>query len=316
MFPRRVVATRRLALGFWILLAMGLALIACAAIFRQSMFAWLAAFPLLLAVTLKALSEGPFEMQLAETTLVINDGQPIAFDRIIRVKALSNNPKLPASQFPILVRHTAGHFVIPAKIDLPSTDVLAFLRTLAPAHVLQLDPRLNEFLAKQEELFGDRVAIYVGENVAVEERYWGVVKAIMLTSFLCGGAGLVAYSSDIRNDGALILGIISIVTFVVTGLIALAVSSRSQTGINVESAGLVVSPGGLAMIQGDLVGELRWEEIRSAKLSKGAVALGRNKQIHGACIQLVVAGATIPIADIYHEPVSQIYDSIQRLRSV
>ncbi|HEY2415864.1 MAG TPA: hypothetical protein VGI40_26725, partial [Pirellulaceae bacterium] len=126
----------------------------------------------------------------------------------------------------------------------------------------------------------------------------------------------LAYCSDIRNDGALILSIISIVTFVVTGLIALVISNRSHTGVNVEAAGLVVSPGGLAMIQGDLVGELRWEEIRSAKLTKGAVVLGKNRQFHGACIQLVVEGTKIPIADIYHEPVSQIYNSIMRLRAV
>jgi hypothetical protein len=294
----------------------GLALIACAATFRQSELAWLATFPLLLAMTLKGFSEGPFEMQLAESSLAINDGRPIPFDSIVRVKALSNSPKMPASEFPILVRHAAGHFVIPGQIDFPSPDLLAFLRAQAPAYVLQLDPRLNEFLTKQEEEFGDSVAVYVGENVAVAESYWGVVKAVLVTSFFCCVAGLTAGASGIGNDGALILGVISIVAFVVTGLIALAVHSRTQGRTNVETAGLVVSPGGLAMIQGDLKGELRWEEIRSAKLSKGAVALGRNKQFHGACIQLVVEGATIQIADIYHEPVSQIYDRIMRLRSV
>ncbi|HEY2413294.1 MAG TPA: hypothetical protein VGI40_13675, partial [Pirellulaceae bacterium] len=267
-FPRRVVGKRRFALGFWAWLAAGLGLLASAAISRQSEFAWLAVFPLLLAVTLKAFSEGLFEMQLSETSLAISEGRPISFDSIVRVKALSGNSKLPASSFPILIRHAAGHFVIPAKVDHPSTELLAFLRAQAPAYVLQLDPRLNEFLAKQEELFGDRVAIYVGENVTIEESHWSVVKAILATSFVCSVGGIAAYASGLGNDGALILGIISIVTFVVTGLITLIVHSRSHGAKNVETAGLVVSPGGLAMIQGDLIGELRWEEIRSAKLSK------------------------------------------------
>jgi hypothetical protein len=179
-----------------------------------------------------------------------------------------------------------------------------------------LDTRLHEYLAKQEQQFGDLVAIYVGEHAAAQQSYWGVIKAVLMTSLLCSVIGFGGYASPWGNDGAMILGTISVIAFAATGLMSLVSSSNSVSSEQVEAAGLVVSPGGLAMIQGDLAGELRWEEIRSAKLSKGAVALGRNKQFRGECIQVVVDGATILIADIYHEPLSQIYANIQRLRSV
>ncbi len=190
------------------------------------------------------------------------------------------------------------------------------MKAQAPPYVLQLDPRLDEYLKRQVDLFGNQVALYVGESAVSVTRYWALAKAILATAAAGGVLGFGAYASGLGNDGALILGVISAVIFVVTGLLALVAHSRSDGGQHVETAGLIVSPGGLAMIQGELVGELRWEEIRSAKLAKGMIKFSRKHQFSGQCVHLTVAGATILIADIYHEPVSTIYASIQRLKSV
>jgi hypothetical protein len=312
--PRRIVARRRLPLGAMAWLAVGLVTVACAAALPQRDLAWLSVAPLSLALFVWYFREPRFELQLDASTLAVNAGPPVTYESITRVRPLGDPTTTPAT-FPIVVRHAGGEFIIPHRLDVPSQELLAWLRAKAPPYVLQINPRLNEFLAAQESLYGDRMAIYVGETRAPERKYWRPVQAFLAAALVTAVAGIAAYASGLATDHVLVLGLVALVSFVVTGLFALLNLSRSQT-YDAQPAGLIITPAGMAMIQGDLAGELRWEEIRSAKLSRGAVAVGPKQQVRGACIHLAVAGATIQIADIYHEPVSHIYASIQRLRSV
>jgi hypothetical protein len=64
---------------------------------------------------------------------------------------------------------------------------------------------------------------------------------------------------------------------------------------NIELSSLVLSPLGIALRQGDLKGELKWEEVRAVKFP-------RNRPLS---VQL--AGATIPIYDIYDRPLNEIH---------
>lgn len=314
VFPRRIVARRDFRVGIWIWLALGIAAVGTALYFRQRDLGWLAVWPLALAFFLWFFRERTFELQLGDSSLALSDGRSIAYEHIERVRTLGDSAKNPGA-FPIFVRHTGGHFTIPAKLDTPSSDLLAWLQQKAPPYVLQINSRLHEYLTAQESLYGNRIAIYVGETKQPEVKHWGLAKAVVFASLVCAVAAFAAYATGAGSDGSMIIGVVSAIVFIVGAIGTFLSYSRSQPR-QIESAGLVVSPAGLAMVQGDLAGELRWEEIRSAKLSKGMVAVGGSQQVQGACIRLTVAGATIQIADIYHEPISHIYASIERLRSV
>jgi hypothetical protein len=70
-------------------------------------------------------------------------------------------------------------------------------------------------------------------------------------------------------------------------------------------SGLVIAPDGLALLQGDLSGEMRWEELRDVKLAERA---GPNSTAPGIVLQ--VKGAAITITDVYDRPVALIHQQI------
>jgi hypothetical protein len=69
---------------------------------------------------------------------------------------------------------------------------------------------------------------------------------------------------------------------------------------------------GLALIQGDLRGELRWDELRDIRFRPGGGSIssvsgeGNLRGIH-----LIVEGATIVIVDLYDRPLSLIYQQLR-----
>jgi len=69
--------------------------------------------------------------------------------------------------------------------------------------------------------------------------------------------------------------------------------------------GLVIAPDGLALVQGDLSGELGWEELRDVKLMQRAGPNGT-----APAVVLHVKGAIITIADVYDRPVALIHQQI------
>ena len=79
-----------------------------------------------------------------------------------------------------------------------------------------------------------------------------------------------------------------------------------------RASSLVLTPVGLAMIQGDLTGELTWDQIRSVKLRLKP----RRFQIIGDTtmglqgIILNVEAAVILIADLYDRPIESIHERI------
>jgi hypothetical protein len=69
----------------------------------------------------------------------------------------------------------------------------------------------------------------------------------------------------------------------------------------------VICPDGLALVQGDLTGELRWDEVRDVKMPTARAGLQMSSGIPGPAIVLKVAGAAIPILDVYDRPLPVIH---------
>jgi hypothetical protein len=77
---------------------------------------------------------------------------------------------------------------------------------------------------------------------------------------------------------------------------------------NWRESGLVICPEGLALVRGDMRGELRWDELRDVCYRQKPGFFSPGSQLKG--IHLVVAGATITIADLYDRPLDVIHERL------
>jgi len=79
---------------------------------------------------------------------------------------------------------------------------------------------------------------------------------------------------------------------------------------NWQKSGLVIGPAGLALEQGELVGELRWEEVHKIVDRTAGVSFTLDSRATQPCLRLDVAGASIMLFDLYHRPLRYIHDLI------
>jgi hypothetical protein len=79
-----------------------------------------------------------------------------------------------------------------------------------------------------------------------------------------------------------------------------------------EQSSLVVGPEGLALVQGHLKGELRWDELRDVQMWSKPRGFQLSQADSYPGIALSVEGARIVIADIYDRPLYFIRDCIKR----
>ena len=86
-------------------------------------------------------------------------------------------------------------------------------------------------------------------------------------------------------------GLFSVLVFVVMN------SSGRRGKQHGPTSGLVISPSGMALVQGDLKGEMRWDEITQIDLQSGTKG-----------IRIKFAGGNLVIANVYNEPAWKIHD--------
>jgi hypothetical protein len=91
----------------------------------------------------------------------------------------------------------------------------------------------------------------------------------------------------------------------------LAVERRGQRIKNWRQSGLVISPAGLALIQGDMRGEMHWGELRKLDLRAKPRSFQLEAHTPRTGIQLVFEGATVVIADIFDRPLPVIFERIR-----
>ena len=79
---------------------------------------------------------------------------------------------------------------------------------------------------------------------------------------------------------------------------------------NWKNASVVIGPHGMAMVQGDIQGEVRWPELLEIRFNTKPLAFSLGSQSGFPGILLRVKGADIVIADIYDRPLHVIYNHI------
>jgi hypothetical protein len=195
-----------------------------------------------------------------------------------------------------------GILELGGRIDLGRRELLrAILDRIPHGGQVPEQPILETFARSEREQFGDeRVWTYrASERCRERSRLgyagWGLVLVAVVWV-------IAAFANPGNPVNPAWAG-----AAVFPGLIALLIAARasrgryrqSVAGKNWRKSALVITPTALAMIQGDLQGKLRWDEIKSVKFARQRLAIE-------------VAGATFIIADIYDRPIQQIVELVRR----
>lgn len=240
----------------------------------------------------------------------------IPFEDIRRIEA-EHPPYGPRSpSFTIRVHHDRGVLTIPPSPDINSEGIYQAIESrFVPSGARTVNPALMPYLRRYETTFGaDRVWTYGASPLQVDVHRPRRGRAIILALIAAGIAWFVLEVGAERQTpwpgAGLFLAFLG-------GLIlffrwAFGRSGQLRRIKDWTSSSLVITPVGLAMVQGDLTGELTWDQIRDVKLR----ARPRRFQVIGDTtmglqgIVLGVEAALILIADLYDRPIDSIHERI------
>ena len=208
---------------------------------------------------------------------------------------------------PIQVYHDGGVVRIPPTLNISARQLYEFLLEKLP---WRAEPdagpvagSLREFVKAQVDLFGaDKVYVFRPRPfppVHTKRKPVGYSLGVVAGSALWVASGIALEIADLKGGGWIAAGII---LGVFSGVFALLFAkSGGGRAWDWQESCLVVSPGGIALVQGHHRGKLRWDELRAIDYPMKAGA-GHA----GTGIGLRVAGAVVLIADYYDRPLSEI----------
>ncbi len=172
-----------------------------------------------------------------------------------------------------------------------------------------MNPVLAEYLESQERQFGpDAVRTYC----AASRRLRGTRRGYRAFLFGLIGTGAAWTAFGFSGFDETAWGAAGIVcAFLGAILYAASFGEAIREIKNWRQASLVIGPLGMAMVQGDIQGEVRWPELLEIRFNarpRGFNLMNQRAMIPG--ILLKVKGADIVIADIYDRPLYVIYNGI------
>ena len=300
----------------WFLVGLGLVLLG----FGQHNVHWAigGVFPLLVGLALWWVRPRAFAAHFTENSLEVMEPRlSIPYEHLesVRPEGRASDPEKKGPRFfPMEVLAAEGVVNIPARINVPSLGVYRFLLgLLSEGGSREVNPLLADYLARQEETFGsEKVWSYRARSFLGGRRRGRKGPAVSLAVAASGIAWMVAGFQGKGFEGWLGAGILFLLFGSLFLLLFRLPGGRGQARIkNWRDASLVISPLGLAIIQGDLKGELRWEELRNLHMKVPKFVTYATRAELGPGIRLVVEGATIVIADVYDRPLRVIYQRIQ-----
>jgi hypothetical protein len=276
-------------------------------------WAVLSILPWLAAVLAWWLLPRPFRAHFTETALEVDEPPvtiPYADLQGLLAPGRPANPyKAGPRAYPIQVLHPGGVLRVPAALDVPSDDVFFFLyRKFSSQTARDVHPSLAEYRRRKEREYGPaRVWCYRARaHLGAGTQHPGLVAFFLALTL--SGIPWIAWGVARKEEGWIAAG--AVCGLLLGGLFSLLLWLVSRHSIAAprlkawRQASLVVCPDGLALHQGDMTGQLRWEEVRDVTYGKARSAPG----LRG--IVLKVAGAAILIADVYDHPLSLIHQQI------
>jgi len=287
-----------------------------------------AALPAALAIALWAVRSGRFSAELTAEGLQLGAaGRLIPYAAMRAIERTDGVPRNMASglSYPLELLHDGGTLRIPVKLKVSSQALHNFLASRIPPRAMSVNPQLEDHWQKQTDTYGpDRVWTFVARDM-IRPRKRRRALAIALAGIGVSICWIVLggiIGSAVQGRARLAdqwfawagIGVLGLLIWLLVLLFANSGTENPQRGIkNPNAACLVVSPQALALVQGDLSGELQWREVRGIKVRRRNAffrAYGESRVRPG--LHLDVAGATVWIADIYDQPLDVIEARIRQ----
>jgi len=324
MTSQSITSDRPFPTAVLILSVCGLGLLAAAAATGILQFAVGAVLPLALAIGLFFARTGDFVAEMTESGLSLTSlGTEIAYQDIesLNLAGAPQDPhvaRLKTGPLTLVFRHRSVE--IPGRLNVPVEELYRHLLERIPtAGSRQVHPDLAGYLREQEETFGaDRVATFVSRSrMGCRPSKRGgkaVGLALLVTAIAWFVAPLIVKMGQDAKGGWIGCGVLLAIAGFSVWLGCKLAERHPATRIRQKGkCSLIISPVGIAMVQGDLSGRLRWDEIRNIRLGKrprGVYLTGA--QVPAGGLSVYVEGAVIHIADIYDRPLPIIHALIQR----
>ena len=308
----------RLPVGTILLALVGLGLVGLSFATNEIKFAAMG-FPFLTtAACLFVFRSKAFHADFTEDAIVLkNMDQVIPYESISYLDFASKIDKdgdYASKSAEITVTHDVGEFVIPAKLNHPSVDVYEFLfERSIPREDFPLDPVLEDFVNEQEELFGpEKVFHFCARSNADKKKAGRRVMTKIAAGLALGALGLGAAGGVMKNEdwfvAAVSLGAAAILFFLIGMTRQQTAGSRMK---NWDLAGVVVSPVGVAMIQGNLKGKMEWDEIKAVSFGNATRNFEFSVTRTTPGILLKFDGGALTIVDVYNQPLPYLFAVIQ-----
>ncbi|MGE3808728.1 MAG: hypothetical protein AB7K24_29025 [Gemmataceae bacterium] len=282
---------------------------------RSPHWAIFSLFPLAAALMLLFTKDPDFRAEFTMTAIQFPvEGLSLPYNEMQGLAAArpADPRKAGPRNYPIHVIHAAGVVEVPPRLDVRSDDVYYFLyEQFTSSGSRQVNAQLAGHLAQQEQTFGaDRVFSYRARahlGTRFKQRRWrAVLWGWVVVGLTWAGIGVSTGWYGWTIAGLAVAAICGLVIFI----IKLEEKAASKVP-NWRQSSLVISPTGLAMIQGDHKGQMHWDELRSVKLGAKPGFLDSPGRSMANGLTLVVDGAEFVIADIYDRPLPIIYERIK-----
>ena len=246
--------------------------------------------------------------------VLLDGGQTVPYESIREV-TVNGVDWCPAASSkvtsPILIHHERGVLKLPPRLSIPAESFRQLLRDKAPAPEMRECPAaLEGFYAENVVKFGpEKVTLVLGRRRFHPMSRWHWLFSIAAAAVLSGACWVAVtallakwFPNPDQADSWGIAGMCAIIVGAPFWMLAAWSSTANGKSRHLaKNSGIVVSPSGMAMVQGHLQGVMRWEEVRKVHHVPG-----------GSSITLTVPGATLMIMNIYARSLDEIAMLIRR----
>jgi hypothetical protein len=211
----------------------------------------------------------------------------------------------------VVHHHNDERLTIPSMMNVSAAEFHEHLKAKMPAPPERpCPPALADYVAEKSAKFGrEKVEVVHARRRFYTSAQWRNLRAVLLGIILTSAAWFVFAALGQawlgRRDDlemwmvAAFVGLIAAFPFWI--LASLRATASSKTRKAASGACVVLTPAGMAMVQGDLQGALRWDEITKVAHVPGGSVLG-----------LLVRGGKLDVLDVYDRSLDEI---AMRIRS-
>ncbi len=288
------------------LIAVGLA--ALGFMFEEARAAlWIALMPLSWAIAAAITNPRGMRGSMKGGRITVeNPEREIPIERIRGITATGRHLFNRSRPFHITIHYDMDVLTIPPPSNMTSDDLFRAINRVLPTPLGHVAYTLADHHKQQTGLFGEDRVFYFGALPTQrganpgKKLARGLLLATMLTAIVYMIASYVVPVSEDRSWRLFGWGIGVTITAGVLFLMSLA--NRNVYGVkDWGHSGIVVSPLGIALKQGDIEGELVWAHLQAAELRPARAP---------RLLRLKVQGAIIDVPDIYDRPISAVYEAI------